>query len=223
MPQARRVTVFLAAAALLSGSVSLAAPAQARTSVSCAASSVADINTCFTNAASGSAQDITLTIANNITASENITALTLPASSTLVIDGNLKTLTLGSFRGFNINLLATGGTLTINNLSTTGGSSSGDGGAILVRGGRLSASNIKIQNATAAEFGGGIALYDTDVTHTISRSVITGNTATTQSGGGIYAVGALTLVNTIVYDNTAQSGGGLNVSAGSGAGVSSIQ
>lgn len=223
MPQARRVTIFLAAAALLCGSVSMAPPVQARTTVSCIASSVADINTCFTNAALGTDKDITLTIVNDITATEDITALTLPASSTLVIDGNSKTLTLGSFRGFNINLLATGGTLTINNLSTTGGSSSGDGGAIRVRGGRLSASNIKIQNATAAGFGGGIALEDSDVTHTISRSVITGNTATSQSGGGIYAVGALTLVNSIVYNNTAVSAGGLNTSAGSNAGISSIQ
>ena len=222
MSQARFVTIILATGALLLGVVGLAAPVQARTSVTCSVSSIAQINTCFTNAALGTDKDITLVVNNDITATESIAAVTVHATNTLLIDGNGKLITLGSFRGFDITM-AQGQTLTINNLRTTGGSTSGDGGALLVRGGRLSANNIKIQNATANGYGGGIALNDSDVTHTISRSVITGNTATTQSGGGIYSVGAVTLVNSTVYNNTAQSGGGLNISAGSSAGVSSIQ
>lgn len=222
MSQARLVTIILATGALLLGVVGLAAPVQARTSVTCSVSSIAQINTCFTNAALGTDKDITLVVNNDITATESIAAVTVHATNTLLIDGNDKLITLGSFRGFDITM-AQGQTLTINNLRTTGGSTSGDGGALLVRGGRLSANNIKIQNATANGYGGGIALNDSDVTHTISRSVITGNTATTQSGGGIYSVGAVTLVNSTVYNNTAASGGGLNVSAGSSSGVSSIQ
>lgn len=222
MTQARRLAGVLATTSLLCGTIALAAPAQARTTVNCVASSVADINTCLTGAAAGTDKDITLTLNNNITADQDIAALTLHGTNTLIIDGNLKTLTLSSYRGFDI-LAASSQTITINNLRTIGGSTSGDGGALLLRGGRLSASNITIQNATANGYGGGIALNDSDVTHTITRSVITGNTATTQSGGGIYAVGAVTLINSTVYNNTAQSAGGLNVSAGSNAAVSSIQ
>jgi len=202
------------------GALTLASPARA--SVVCNPRDLAELNLCITNANSGANQTITITIANDFVTGGNITALNLPSTSTMTIDGNLKTLTLGSNRGFDITL-GNGRSITINNLRTSGGVSTSDGGAILIRNGSLVANNLSIQGATAADYGGGIALNDSDAVHTISGSVIAGNTATFQSGGGIYALGRVNLINSTVYNNTAVSGGGVNLSAGSSAGVSAIQ
>jgi predicted outer membrane repeat protein len=218
----RRATPALALLCFIGGTLTLATPAQAAP-VSCMAGTFTDLQSCLAAANNAANVETTITILNDMTATANLTAVTVPSTSTLAIDGNSKTLTLGSWRGFNIDVLGTGRTVTINNLFTSGGASPDDGGALLVRGGRLSANNLRIQGATANQYGGGIALYDAEVTHTISRSVISGNTATTQSGGGIYAVGALTLANSTVYNNTATSAGGVSVSAGSLAGISSLQ
>lgn len=218
----RRATPALALLCLTGGTLTLATPAQAAP-VSCMAGTFTDLQSCLTAANNAANVETTITIANDMTASADLIAVTVPSTSTLAIDGNSKTLTLGSRRGFDIDIQGTGRTVTINNLFTSGGVSPDDGGSLRVRGGRLSANNLRIQGATANQFGGGIALGDSEVTHTISRSVISGNTATNQSGGGIYAVGAVTLVNSTVYNNTAASAGGLNVSAGSLAGISSLQ
>jgi hypothetical protein len=211
------------------GALTLASPAKA-TVVSCTAGNLTQLNTCITNANSGANQTITITIANDFVTGGNITALNLPSTSTMTIDGNGKTLTLGTNSGFDIRLgyvspgvSATGKSITINNLRTSGGQSAGDGGAILIRNGALNANNLSIQGATAANYGGGIAIYDSDEVHTISRSVVSGNTATSQSGGGIFALGRVNLINSTVHNNTAVSGGGVNLSAGSSAGVSAIQ
>lgn len=218
----RPLTQLVAVLGLVGGTLVLATPVQAAP-VFCSPIDFTAFQACLTAANNAANVETTITIGDNMTATANLTAVTVPSTSTLAIDGNSKTLTLGSYRGFDIDIQGTGRTVTINNMFTSGGVSPGDGGALLVRGGRLSANNLRIQGATANGFGGGIALNDADVTHTISRSVISGNTATTQSGGGIYAVGALTLVNSTVYNNTAASAGGLNVSAGSNAGISSLQ
>jgi hypothetical protein len=190
--------------------------------VSCTAGNLTELNTCIANANAGANQDITITIANNFATTGNITALNLPSTSTMIIDGNLKTLTLGSYRGFDITL-GNGRSITINNLRTSGGVSTGNGGAILVQDGSLIANNLSIQGATAADYGGGIYLEDTAGYHVISRSVIFNNTATSQVGGGIYSAGRVDLVNSTVYNNTAAGVGGVVVSGSNLAGVSTIQ
>lgn len=213
--------VLVTSVGLLGSTLTLAAPAHA-VSVNCLPSDAATLNTCIANANAGANQEITIIISNDFVTDQDLTALDLPSTSTMIIDGNSKTISLGSRSGFDLRV-SSGQTITINNLFTSGGQSSEQGGAIRLRNGRLSASNLKIQGATAPSYGGGIALNDDSVTHLISRSVISGNTSNANLGGGIFAAGAVTLTNSTIYGNTANSAGGLYVSGSSNAGVSSLQ
>lgn len=221
MPQTVRMTVGLTAVALVSAAVGFFVPAQAGTPVVCSVSSVADINTCFTNANAGANQDITMVLNNNITSDRNLTALVLPSTSTLTIDGNLKQLNLNGFTGFDLQANSSQ-FLTINSLTIYGGVTAGDGGAILLRDGRLSATGLKVRDSSATGYGGGVALMNGDYGSTITRSSFSGNTSG-QFGGGVYSIGPLTLTNSTVYGNTAGGGGGVTASGSSISGISTVQ
>lgn len=203
------------------GSLGIAVPAQANTTVNCSVSSVSQLNTCIANANAGAGQDITIVLNNDMTADRNLTALDLPATSTMVIDGNLKTLNLAGFKGFDLQVV-TNQTITVNGLIVTGGATTGDGGALLLRRGKLSANNITIKNSSATGYGGGIAILESDYPSTITRATISGNSAG-QYGGGIYAAGVLTLTNSTVYGNTGGGIGGVMASGTSSAGISSLR
>lgn len=98
----------------------------------------------------------------------------------------------------------------------------GAGGGVLVRGGSLSVSgSLLVQRNQASRAGGGIALDGTGapVTATITGTPVSFNTvgAASGTGGGIHAVGAVTvtLTNATVGSNTAVVGGGIYLGSGS--------
>ncbi len=118
------------------------------------------------------------------------------------------------------------GSTTINrDVTITGESKHGVGAATLdgngagrvltITGGVVSITGLTITGGSAT-FGGGLATIEDHVAPqadvTVTRSVITGNTATDGAGIG-HEVGPLTLVDTIVSHNTASRNGGGYISA----------
>ncbi|MCP4418506.1 MAG: hypothetical protein GY805_17955, partial [Chloroflexi bacterium] len=96
------------------------------------------------------------------------------------------------------------GTLTVSNSTLSGNSSTSDGGGIYNRRGTLTVSNSTLSGNSAAISGGGI--YNRSGTLTVSNSTLSGNSATNDGGGGIYNFGGtLTVSNSIISDST--SGG----------------
>ena len=81
-------------------------------------------------------------------------------------------------------------------------------GVLLVtNGAHLALKGVKVINGKTG-YGGGVSLRDESVKSfaTISNCVISNNTAT--SGGGIYALGSVSITNSVVSNNTAFTGGG---------------
>lgn len=129
--------------------------------------------------------------------------------------------------------------VTITNSSFTNNSSNEVGGAIFLYEGRFTLDNVTISNNTAGGGGGGAFLEDVsgrivnstisgnesdqqggglyleDVKSvTIERTVITGNTANandgTNGGGGIYLYGVVTIIDSIISNNSAAYGAGIS-------------
>ena len=106
-----------------------------------------------------------------------------------------------------------GGSLTLNNATITGGNVSTSGGGIYVAlDSTLIINNSTISGNTAGVRGGGISDHST-MTSTLNNSTVSGNTATSD-GGGISKSGGgtLTLNNSTVSDNTSTgaAGGGVH-------------
>jgi hypothetical protein len=104
-----------------------------------------------------------------------------------------------------------GVTLTLRNLTITGGDTSREGGGILNRG-NLILENVCITENNANREGGGIAAVN-DAEVLIFDSIITDNT-TTRRGGGIFARGEvdIDIENSVVTDNVAKlEGGGIGI------------
>jgi len=98
--------------------------------------------------------------------------------------------------------------VTINGSSAT--STIIDGGGtnrVLDVGSIVSISNVTIRNGSMAN-GAGIKIVGASLT--IANSIISGNHTPYGSGGGIYSVGLLTIINCIISGNTAREGGGIN-------------
>ncbi|WP_026189200.1 right-handed parallel beta-helix repeat-containing protein [Salinispora mooreana] len=137
---------------------------------------------------------------------------------------------------FRILTVDTGGDLTLNKLTITGGQTSEDGGGIFVdAGGALTTNHTTITRNIASIFGGGIAnngttrMKNSTASHNragvigggvensgaleISKSYVTANTATS-GGAGVLSVGTVQIDHSTITDNTAQvgSGGGLAIS-----------
>ena len=144
-----------------------------------------------------------------------LTAIT----SEITIRGNGHTLS-GNDQFRVIDVLRSGN-LTINNLTITNGSVSGEsGGAIAVSGTgvlHLNDSTVRDSEVTGSQSdGGGISIVGTG-TSTINRSVIHGNTSGGR-GAGVYVGGTanVTINRSSIYSNTSgDSGGGIAV-AGNG-------
>ncbi|MEO8395362.1 MAG: hypothetical protein ABI700_20370, partial [Chloroflexota bacterium] len=139
----------------------------------------------------------------------------------LIINGNGATIersadTEAFFRLFAI---ASGGDLTLNNLTVRNGSFADEssaqfssGGGILNRG-VLTLSNVNVTGNTAGNCGGGVSngpiggfIHLEDGTMTITNSTISGNHSL-GCGGGIYNNGSLILTNSTVDNNQASGGG----------------
>ncbi len=111
----------------------------------------------------------TITLQSVLTLNQNVTIDGSALTSQITISGN------GSVQVFSVD----SGTVTLNNLKITGGSTLNGGG---------------IYNASVA-------------TLTITNSTISGNSA--QAGGGIYNLGLLTVTNSTFAENSAPDGGGI--------------
>jgi len=103
--------------------------------------------------------------------------------------------------------------LTIDDLTITGGTVTGGGGAVSVGNhADLTITDSVISMSAATSFGGGIFVNDSDPTLTIERSVIgPGNAAPT--GGGIFARN-LALRDSLITGNVADGGAGLGRGGG---------
>jgi uncharacterized repeat protein (TIGR01451 family)/CSLREA domain-containing protein len=102
---------------------------------------------------------------------------------------------------------------TINNNHSNVADLSNGGGITVNAGGTLTITNSTVSGNSARRHGGGIYLDDSSTVLTITNSTVTGNRADSDSGGipgglggGIRAVGAETLNNTIVAGNFRGSG-----------------
>jgi hypothetical protein len=125
-----------------------------------------------------------------------------PVLSSVVVNGNR----LGSV--FDV---AAGNTVSISNLSITGGKGSRGGGILNNRGATLTVSNCIIAGNSAAMFGGGVF---NGGTLTVSSSLVVGNLAVA-GGGGIMNFGAATVSDSTVAENILRNsgqsqGGGIN-------------
>lgn len=108
---------------------------------------------------------------------------------------------------FRILTVDTGGELTLNHLTVTGGQTTENGGAIFVNaGGALTLDHTKIVRNISARGGGGIRNAGTV---TIKHSRIERNIAN-ENGGGILSTGMLRMHSSAVDGNVATNGGGIS-------------
>ena len=96
----------------------------------------------------------------------------------------------------------------------TGGSNSGDGGAVYVNGGTFTMNGGNIVGNRSDQKGGGVYVDGTNASFTMSGSAtISGNAASV--GGGVYInVGGFTMTNGTIKGNTATMCGGVNIGGG---------
>ena len=148
----------------------------------------------------------TITLASELVISSDVTITGLGADQ-LTISGNNATRIFNVNDGNNSNYA----NVTIEGLTLTAGSTTGNGGAI------YSIENLTVTNSTisgnsAGGDGGGIYNY---ATLAVSNSTISGNSANNR-GGGIYNYATLTVTNSTISGNSANLffGGGIRNSFG---------
>lgn len=101
---------------------------------------------------------------------------------------------------------------TLSNLTIRNGNSGGGfdkGGGIDNRNTRLTISDVILTGNSADGDGGGLEAGGSSVT-VITNSTISGNTATSRRGGGLFTQGTLSLTNVTFSGNSAAQGGGFN-------------
>jgi hypothetical protein len=165
--------------------------------------------TCFNTKTLAATHVITLTRDIDLTAStpaiNNITATLVITGDGYWVDGN----DIAGVRPFEI---AANTTVTMNNLTVTGGNASGSGGSEgggIENYGTLNLSDATISGNTAGLHGGGLSNRGS---MTIDRSTISGNSAASEGGGVINHSGnTLTIRNSTLSGNSAASGGGVHV------------
>lgn len=202
----RRLKIGLGTAALLLALSGAPTPAHAATITvgpGCTlvqAIQSANTDTSVGSCTAGSGAD-TIVLAGNTysydTAFGNDEAALPLIESEITIEANGATLqrTSGTMRILHIN---SGGDLTLNSATITGGNSDNRAGGIL-NVGTLSLNNSTIHGNTATEWGGGI--YNLGGTVTINNSTISGNTGA--SGGIDTSGGTVTINNSTLTGNTA--------------------
>lgn len=163
-------------------------------------------------------QDENVNAAGDLDVTDTLTVNGAGSASTIV-DGD------GIDRVFD---LPSGGDLTLNGLTVTGGDTTGgvadDGGGIQVVGaGDLTMDDTAVDGNTAADQGGGVFLCCEGNTVTITNSSISGNTATGDQAGGFFHCCddlQLSISNSDVSNNQApldQGGGIFQCCGGDGA------
>jgi len=98
------------------------------------------------------------------------------------------------------------GTLNINDSTLSGNTASAEGGGGIVNRGTLNVSNSTL-SANTAKYGGGIYSQGGSAAADISHSTLTGNTVSLY-GGGVINDGTMNIVNSTLSTNTASSDGG---------------
>jgi parallel beta-helix repeat protein len=160
----------------------------------------------YTLTIAGAGEDLNATGDLDITAAEGLVIEAIGVGNATIDASGL-----GNDRIFDV--LNPGATLSIDNLTLTGGNVTAageDGGAIdLISGATLNVTDSEISNNTADDNGGGIA-GDVGNTITITNSLITGNEAAGSDGGGVYTDdnGNVTVTNSTISNNTANYDGG---------------
>ncbi len=140
-------------------------------------------------------------------APHTIFADTYVINNNIIVDGgNLLTLDGENLR--QIFLVLEGGSLTLRNITLSGGfGSTGPGGAIQNYGTLLVQNSTLKLNGTDSVFAGGALANETTGTMTIEESVIENNSAA--DGGAIYSRGlALTIQNSTIRNNFVRQAGG---------------
>ena len=138
----------------------------------------------------------------------NGTGSALPnINSNITIEANGATIARDATAGdMRIILVNSGGNLTLNNATITGGFGSINGGGIFNIG-TLTLNHSTVSGNTITGDGGGI--FNNGGTVTLNHSTITGNTGG-GNGGGIFNNGTLTLNHSTVSNNTASTTGGID-------------
>ncbi|MCP5011059.1 MAG: hypothetical protein GY942_13840, partial [Aestuariibacter sp.] len=169
---------------------------------------------CFVNGTLGPTDTITFNntlLGSTITLAQAVDLQINNSNVDLTIDGlGQDSLTIdggGNSRVFFIS----SSTVSINNLTISGGSSSGNGGGIYAN----SSSNVSLANSTvsnnSANYGGGITT-DNSSNVSLANSTVSNNSANYE-GGGIYAYSSnVSLANSTVSNNSANWGGGISAS-----------
>jgi predicted outer membrane repeat protein len=123
---------------------------------------------------------------------------------------NEATVTGGNWPTYGGGIYNDDGTLTLTN-STVSDNAAYVGGGIYNYSGTVTLTNSTV-SGNVGEVGGGICLYNSGGTVTLTNSTVSGNTAE-YGGGGIFSSGTLTLNNATVSSNSARRGGGINGAA----------
>lgn len=152
--------------------------------------------------------DITLTSAADIDPMGNNTGLP-PIISNITIEGQGHTITRsGSAPSFRILQVTSTGTLTLYNLTISGGKTTVGSyytGGGLYNAGVLTLVNSAVSANSAADAGG---LYVKSGTVNIYNSTISNNTAANRGGGVILVSGNLNIVDSVISNNEALTDGG---------------
>ncbi len=144
-----------------------------------------------------------LTATNNTSTADGPNGLpVIAANNNLTIVGNGDTIERHSLAAFRLFDVAPAASLTLQNLTLTGGSAT-EGGAIYNQG-ALTMSGVTVQNNTAVNGGG--AIYNQGAL-TMSGVTVQNNTARNAGGGAIYNQGTLTMSGSSVQNNTGPEGG----------------
>lgn len=174
-----------------------------------------------TDCVSGAAGLDTITLQTNV----GLTAVLPSITTAITIEGGGNTIsrTSGTFR---ILAVTSGGNLTLNSATVSGGIASGifptsAGGGIYARNATLAVSNSTVSGNSATSHGGGI--FALSATLAVSNSNISSNLVSSGFGGGILASFAqVTVTNSTLSGNTASGGGSLGRGGALYAGIATL-
>ncbi|MBR5094037.1 MAG: InlB B-repeat-containing protein, partial [Oscillospiraceae bacterium] len=173
--------------------------------------------------------ETTITLTEDVTATEEDTALRIPGGKIVTLDLDGHTLDRG-LSGDNMEaegcvlVVCSGATLSMTGGSTggtvTGGGNTGSGGGIYVEAGAvLDLTNIAVSGNYCTDHGAGIYLADNAQCSVVNSSVDSNRTTvgSNGSGGGIYfSGGTLQMTDCSISDNRSKNlGGGLYIASGS--------